>query len=93
MKRPVFKLFLISCSIFSIDISYTEASKFLNPFIALDMDFILLTSILHALMQADMWLGNLLLEHSDDIYRMKGLLSVSGMPQRFVFQVCVNNTQ
>uniref|UniRef100_A0A0D3FBN8 CobW C-terminal domain-containing protein n=1 Tax=Oryza barthii TaxID=65489 RepID=A0A0D3FBN8_9ORYZ len=35
---------------------------------------------------ADMWLGNLLLERSDDIYRMKGLLSVSGMPQRFVFQ-------
>jgi G3E family GTPase len=39
--------------------------------------------------QADMWLGNLLLERSDDIYRMKGLLSVSGMPQRFVFQVYV----
>ena len=37
--------------------------------------------------QADMWLGNLLLERSDDIYRMKGILSVSGMPQRFVFQV------
>ncbi|VAI62391.1 unnamed protein product [Triticum turgidum subsp. durum] len=36
--------------------------------------------------KADMWLGNLLLERSDDIYRMKGLLSVSGMPQRFVFQ-------
>ena len=34
-----------------------------------------------------MWLGNLLLERSDDIYRMKGILSVSGMPQRFVFQV------
>uniref|UniRef100_A0A0D9VM89 CobW C-terminal domain-containing protein n=1 Tax=Leersia perrieri TaxID=77586 RepID=A0A0D9VM89_9ORYZ len=36
--------------------------------------------------KADMWLGNLLLERSEDIYRMKGLLSVSGMPQRFVFQ-------
>ncbi|KAG0535321.1 hypothetical protein BDA96_04G356500 [Sorghum bicolor] len=36
--------------------------------------------------KADFWLGNLLLEHSEDIYRMKGLLSVSGMPQRFVFQ-------
>uniref|UniRef100_A0ACD5ZFG4 Uncharacterized protein n=1 Tax=Avena sativa TaxID=4498 RepID=A0ACD5ZFG4_AVESA len=36
--------------------------------------------------KADMWLGNLLLERSDDIYRMKGILSVSGMPQRFVFQ-------
>ncbi|KAF8730091.1 hypothetical protein HU200_017057 [Digitaria exilis] len=54
--------------------------------IFLGYGFLLLTSILHALMQADMWLGNLLLEHSDDIYRMKGLLSVSGMPQRFVFQ-------
>lgn len=35
-----------------------------------------------------MWLGTLLLEQSDDIYRMKGLLSVDGMPERFVFQVC-----
>jgi G3E family GTPase len=51
---------------------------------------VVLTIILHAFMQADMFLGNLLLEHSEDIYRMKGLLSVSGMPQRFVFQVHVN---
>ncbi|XP_068641679.1 uncharacterized protein [Aristolochia californica] len=36
--------------------------------------------------KANMWLGTLLLEHSDDIYRMKGLLSVEGMDQRFVFQ-------
>ena len=36
-----------------------------------------------------MWLGTLLMERSDDIYRMKGLLSVDGMPERFVFQVCV----
>nr|XP_010906005.1 uncharacterized protein LOC105033055 isoform X2 [Elaeis guineensis] len=35
---------------------------------------------------ANMWLGTLLLERSDDIYRMKGLLSVDGMPERFVFQ-------
>ncbi|KAJ3695530.1 hypothetical protein LUZ60_000907 [Juncus effusus] len=34
----------------------------------------------------DMWLGNLLMERSEDIYRMKGLLSVDGMPERFVFQ-------
>lgn len=34
-----------------------------------------------------MWLGTLLLERSDDIYRMKGLLSVEGMNERFVFQV------
>lgn len=38
-------------------------------------------------MQANMWLGTLLLERSEDIYRMKGLLSVEGMPERFVFQV------
>ncbi|XP_073011168.1 uncharacterized protein [Typha latifolia] len=36
--------------------------------------------------KANMWLGTLLMERSDDIYRMKGLLSVSGMPERFVFQ-------
>ncbi|XP_068637168.1 uncharacterized protein [Aristolochia californica] len=36
--------------------------------------------------KANMWLGTLLLERSDDIYRMKGLLSVEGMDQRFVFQ-------
>lgn len=34
-----------------------------------------------------MWLGTLLMERSDDIYRMKGLLSVEGMDERFVFQV------
>lgn len=38
--------------------------------------------------QANMWLGTLLLERSEDIYRMKGLLSVQGMDERFVFQVC-----
>ncbi|OAY69348.1 COBW domain-containing protein 1 [Ananas comosus] len=36
--------------------------------------------------KANMWLGTLLMERSDDIYRMKGLLSVNGMPERFVFQ-------
>uniref|UniRef100_A0A803LE76 CobW C-terminal domain-containing protein n=1 Tax=Chenopodium quinoa TaxID=63459 RepID=A0A803LE76_CHEQI len=36
--------------------------------------------------QANMWLGTLLLERSEDIYRMKGLLSVEGMDERFVFQ-------
>lgn len=81
---------LIYCSIFSTDIMNIEISEDQNSFTALDMELFVLTSILHALIQADMWLGNLLLEHSDDIYRMKGLLSVSGMPQRFVFQVCAN---
>ncbi|XP_042485625.1 uncharacterized protein LOC122065843 isoform X4 [Macadamia integrifolia] len=37
--------------------------------------------------KANMWLGTLLLERSDDIYRTKGLLSVEGMNERFVFQV------
>ncbi|KAJ8536178.1 hypothetical protein K7X08_034579 [Anisodus acutangulus] len=36
--------------------------------------------------KANMWLGTLLIERSDDIYRMKGLLSVQGMDERFVFQ-------
>ncbi|XP_042406086.1 P-loop guanosine triphosphatase YjiA-like [Zingiber officinale] len=36
--------------------------------------------------KANMWLGMLLMDRSDDIYRMKGLLSVHGMPERFVFQ-------
>lgn len=39
------------------------------------------------IIQANMWLGTLLLDRSDDIYRMKGLLSVQGMDERFVFQV------
>jgi G3E family GTPase len=36
--------------------------------------------------KANMWLGTLLLERSEDIYRMKGILSVQGMDERFVFQ-------
>ncbi|PKA47845.1 hypothetical protein AXF42_Ash019856 [Apostasia shenzhenica] len=36
--------------------------------------------------KANMWLGTLLMERSDDIYRMKGLLSVEGMTERYVFQ-------
>ncbi|RDX87905.1 COBW domain-containing protein 1 [Mucuna pruriens] len=36
--------------------------------------------------KANMWLGTLLLDRSEDIYRMKGLLSVEGMNERFVFQ-------
>lgn len=43
--------------------------------------------LLSYFLQANMWLGTLLLDHSDDIYRMKGLLSVDGMNERFVFQV------
>lgn len=32
------------------------------------------------------WMGQLLREKGKDIYRMKGVLAVQGMPQRFVFQ-------
>ncbi|GLJ26261.1 hypothetical protein SUGI_0504690 [Cryptomeria japonica] len=34
----------------------------------------------------NMWLGQLLLDRSDDIYRMKGVLSVDGFNERYVFQ-------
>ncbi|CAH8355917.1 unnamed protein product [Eruca vesicaria subsp. sativa] len=36
--------------------------------------------------KANMWLGTLLMNRSEDIYRMKGLLSVHTMEERFVFQ-------
>ncbi|KAJ4851655.1 hypothetical protein Tsubulata_014478 [Turnera subulata] len=36
--------------------------------------------------KANTWLGTLLMEQSEDIYRMKGLLSVEGMQERYVFQ-------
>jgi len=32
------------------------------------------------------WMGQLLREKGKDIYRMKGVLAVEGMPNRFVFQ-------
>ena len=34
-----------------------------------------------------MWLGAMLYQRSEDIYRMKGILSVQDMEERFVFQV------
>ncbi|GMH26938.1 hypothetical protein Nepgr_028781 [Nepenthes gracilis] len=36
--------------------------------------------------KANMWLGTLLQDRSEDINRMKGLLSVQGMKERFFFQ-------
>ncbi|EOA40408.1 hypothetical protein CARUB_v10009134mg [Capsella rubella] len=36
--------------------------------------------------KANMWLGALLYQRSEDIYRMKGILSVQDMDERFVFQ-------
>ncbi|KAH9715400.1 CobW C-terminal domain-containing protein [Citrus sinensis] len=40
----------------------------------------------YLIVQANIWLGTLLMERCQDIYRMKGLLSVRGMNERFVFQ-------
>ncbi|MFS8000408.1 putative cobW/HypB/UreG, nucleotide-binding domain, cobalamin (vitamin B12) biosynthesis CobW [Helianthus anomalus] len=36
--------------------------------------------------KANFWLGTLLMDRSEDIYRMKGLMSIEGMDERFVFQ-------
>ncbi|KAJ0257094.1 hypothetical protein HA466_0080240 [Hirschfeldia incana] len=36
--------------------------------------------------KANMWLGALLYQRSEDIYRMKGILAVQDMEERFVFQ-------
>lgn len=48
---------------------------------------LLAENLFYFIFQANMWLGTLLIERSEDIYRMKGLLSVDGMNERFVFQV------
>ena len=37
------------------------------------------------------WLGTLLREKGVDIYRMKGVLSIAGQEQRFVFQVKIRH--
>nr|GMC96317.1 COBW domain-containing protein 1-like isoform X1 [Ipomoea batatas]GMD07604.1 COBW domain-containing protein 1-like isoform X1 [Ipomoea batatas] len=50
-----------------------------------DLESIVCEGILD-LEKANIWLGTLLMERSEDIYRMKGLLSVQGMDERFVFQ-------
>lgn len=34
----------------------------------------------------DAWIGRLLLEQGQDIFRAKGILELQGYPQRFVFQ-------
>lgn len=39
------------------------------------------------LYQVDDWLERLIEEKGEDLYRMKGILSVSGSDQRYVFQV------
>ena len=42
---------------------------------------------MRTMLQVNRWLGGLLGLHGDDIYRMKGILSVRGDDRRFVFQV------
>lgn len=37
--------------------------------------------------QVDDWLERLIEEKGDDLYRMKGVLSVTGSDQRYIFQV------
>jgi hypothetical protein len=38
-------------------------------------------------MQVNTWLGALLQLRGEDLYRMKGILSIDGYDRRFVFQV------
>lgn len=38
--------------------------------------------------QINTWLEVLMNESSDDLYRTKGVLSIDGWDERFVFQVC-----
>lgn len=42
------------------------------------------------LVQVDDWLERLIEEKGDDLYRMKGVLSVSDSEERYVFQVLIN---
>ena len=39
--------------------------------------------------QVDDWLERLIEENGEDLYRMKGVLSVSGSDERYVFQVII----
>jgi G3E family GTPase len=36
----------------------------------------------------NLMLGGLLQTRSEDLYRMKGIVAIAGLPDRFVFQVC-----
>lgn len=42
------------------------------------------------LFQVDDWLERLIEEKGEDLYRMKGILSVGGSDHRYVFQVLVS---
>ena len=39
--------------------------------------------------QVDDWLERLIEEKGEDLYRMKGVLSVNGSDERYVFQVLI----
>lgn len=39
--------------------------------------------------QVDDWLERLIEEKGEDLYRMKGVLSINGSDQRYVFQVLI----
>ena len=41
-----------------------------------------------SVLQINTWLENLMNECSEDLYRTKGVLSIDGWDERFVFQVC-----
>ena len=45
-------------------------------------------TVLHTA-QLDDWLERLIEEKGEDLYRMKGVLSVSGSDERYVFQVLI----
>ncbi len=42
------------------------------------------------LLQINTWLEDVMNERSDDIYRTKGVLSIDGWDERFIFQVGVS---
>ena len=38
-------------------------------------------------MQVNYWLGALIQDRGDDLYRMKGVIAIRDFPETFVFQV------
>lgn len=48
------------------------------------------TNKLIVLLQINTWLEELMSERSEDLYRTKGVLSIDGWEERFVFQVCLS---
>jgi hypothetical protein len=48
----------------------------------------LLLLLLLLLLQLNFTLGALLQNRGEDLYRMKGILAIRGLQERYVFQVC-----